>query len=54
MREVMSLTKLEATDGEVRILANSGELALVFPCSLRENVEPVTALSGAGNHGKEG
>jgi hypothetical protein len=47
MREVMSLTKLEATDGEV--LANSGEL--VFPRSLRENVEPVAPLSG--DHGKE-
>jgi hypothetical protein len=52
MREVMSLTKLEATDGEVRILANSGELALVFPRSLWGNVEPVAPLSR--DHGKEG
>ncbi len=52
MREVMSLTKLEATDGEVRILANSGELALLFPRTLRGNVEPGAPLSG--EHGKEG
>ena len=33
MREVRvtSLEKVEVTDGEVRILANSGDLALVFP-----------------------
>jgi hypothetical protein len=33
MREVrvMSLQRLEATGGEVRILANSGDLTLVFP-----------------------
>ena len=33
MREVIvtSLERFEATDGEVRILANSGDLALVFP-----------------------
>ena len=33
MREVRvtSLERFEATDGEVRILANSGDLALVFP-----------------------
>jgi hypothetical protein len=36
MREVKvtSLEKLEATDGGVRILANSGDLALVFPHEL--------------------
>jgi hypothetical protein len=28
---VTSLERLEATDGEVRVLANSGNLALVFP-----------------------
>jgi hypothetical protein len=40
MREVriMSLEKLEATDGEVRILANSGDLALVFPRELWESM----------------
>ncbi len=39
MREVRieSLEKLEVTDGEVRILANSGDLALVFPRVLWEN-----------------
>ena len=33
MREVRvtSLEKLEATNGEVRVLANSGDLTLVFP-----------------------
>ncbi len=34
----MSLEKLEATDGEVRILANSGDLALVFPRELWESM----------------
>ncbi len=36
MREVRltSLEKIEASDGEVRILANSGDLALVFPRAL--------------------
>jgi hypothetical protein len=40
MREVriMSLEKLEATDGEVRILANSGDLALIFPRELWESI----------------
>jgi hypothetical protein len=40
MREVriMSLEKLEATDSEIRILANSGDLALVFPRELWENM----------------
>jgi hypothetical protein len=40
MREVrvMSLDKLEVTNGEVRILANSGDLALVFPQALWENM----------------
>ena len=38
MREVRvtSLERFEATDGEVRILANSGDLALVFPRELWE------------------
>ena len=47
MREVRvtSLQRLEATDGEVRILANSGDLALVFPrevweSALAETVSP--------------
>lgn len=36
MREIRltSLEKIEATDGEVRILANSGDLVLVFPRAL--------------------
>jgi hypothetical protein len=40
MREVrvMSLEKLEATDGEVRVLANSGDLTLVFPRELWESM----------------
>jgi hypothetical protein len=33
---VKSLENVETTDGEVRILANSGDLALVFPASLWE------------------
>jgi hypothetical protein len=39
MREVRieSLQKLEVSDGEVRILANSGDLALVFPHALWKN-----------------
>ena len=47
MREVRvtSLQRLEATGGEVRILANSGDLALVFPrevweSALTETVSP--------------
>ena len=38
MREVRvkSLENVETTDGEVRILANSGDLVLVFPASLWE------------------
>ena len=47
MREVRvaSLQRLVATDGEVRILANSGDLALVFPrvvweSALAETVSP--------------
>lgn len=47
MREVRvtSLERFEATDGEVRILANSGDLALVFPrevweSALTETVSP--------------
>jgi hypothetical protein len=38
MREVRvtSLERFEATDGEVRILANSGDLALVFPLEVWE------------------
>lgn len=40
MREVrvISLEKLEATDGEVRVLANSGDLTLVFPRELWEDM----------------
>ena len=40
MREVRvtSLERFEATDGEVRILANSGDLALVFPREVWERV----------------
>jgi len=40
MREVrvMSLEKLEATDGEVRVLANSGDLTLIFPRELWESM----------------
>src|SRR3954447_24421351 len=39
MREVKvkSLEKIEATNGEVRIFANSGNLALVFPQALWES-----------------
>jgi len=39
MREVKieSLEKLEVTEGEVRILANCGELVLIFPHALWEN-----------------
>jgi len=39
MREVKieSLEKLEVTEGEVRILANCGELVLIFPHALGEN-----------------
>ena len=47
MREfkVENLDRLEVTDGEVRILANSGDLALVFPrevweSALTETVSP--------------
>jgi len=47
MREVKvtSLQRLEATDGEVRILADSRDLALVFPrevweCALTKTVSP--------------
>jgi hypothetical protein len=38
MREVRveSLERLEVTDGEIRMLANSGDLALVFPRALWE------------------
>lgn len=40
MREVRvtSLDKLEVTNGEVRMLANSGDLMLVFPQALWENI----------------
>ena len=40
MREVrvMSLEKLEATDGEVRVLVNSRDLTLVFPRELWEDM----------------
>jgi hypothetical protein len=40
MREVrvMSLDKLEVTNGEVRVLANSGDLVVVFPQALWENM----------------
>ena len=40
MREVKvtSLEKIEATNGEIRILANSGDLAMVFPQDLWESV----------------
>ena len=40
MREVKvtSLEKIEATNGEVRLLANSGDLAMVFPQDLWESV----------------
>ncbi len=34
---VESLEKIEVTDSEVRILANSGDLALVFPRALWES-----------------
>jgi hypothetical protein len=46
MREVRveSLEKLEVTEGEVRILANSGDLALVFPRTLWES-----AITGASS-----
>lgn len=39
MREVKvtSLDRIESTNGEVRILANSGDLALVFPQALWES-----------------
>jgi hypothetical protein len=39
MREVriQSLERVEGTDGEVRILANSGDLSFVFPRDLWEN-----------------
>ncbi len=40
MREVKvtSLEKIEATNGEVRLLVNSGDLAMVFPQDLWESV----------------
>jgi hypothetical protein len=40
MREfkVQNLDRLEVTDGEVRILANSGDLALVFPRAIWEGM----------------
>jgi hypothetical protein len=46
MREVrvMSLEKLEATDGEVRVLANSGDLTLVFPRELWESMVTETSF----------
>jgi hypothetical protein len=36
--KVMSLDKLEVKNGEIRIFANSGELVLVFPQALWENM----------------
>jgi hypothetical protein len=36
--KVMSLDKLEVTNGEICIFANSGELILVFPQALWENM----------------
>ncbi|MDX6380135.1 MAG: hypothetical protein QOI57_1159 [Rubrobacteraceae bacterium] len=36
--KVMSLDKLEVTNGEIRIFANSGDLVLAFPQALWENV----------------
>src|SRR5215208_6510785 len=40
MREfkVQNLDRLEVTDGEVRILANSGDLALIFPRAIWEGM----------------
>jgi hypothetical protein len=40
MREVRvtSFERFEATDGEVRIIANSGDLVLIFPRELWENM----------------
>ncbi len=40
MREVKveNLGKIEVTDGEVRVLANSGDLTLVFPRALFERI----------------
>jgi hypothetical protein len=36
--KVMSLDKLEVTNGEIRIFANSGDLVLVFPQALWKDV----------------
>jgi hypothetical protein len=46
MREVIvtSLDRFEATDGEVRILANAGDLTLVFPRKVWENALTETVL----------
>jgi hypothetical protein len=49
MREfkVQNLDRLEVTDGEVRILANSGDLALVFPRAIWEGMlEEASSPSG--------
>ncbi len=49
MREarIRSLEKVEAADGEVRILANSGDLAFVFPRNLWEDaITRASAPSG--------
>ncbi len=47
MREVRvtSLENVEATDGEVRILANSGDLVLVFPAALWEGAISAASAS---------
>jgi hypothetical protein len=42
---VKSLENVETTDGEVRILANSGDLVLVFPASLWEGAISVASSS---------
>lgn len=46
MREerIKSLEKVEASDGEVRVLANAGDLALVFPRELWEAAREMSSL----------
>ena len=53
MREVRvtSLEKVEVTDGEVRILANSGDLVLVFPGALWEDA--IAAASSSSEPSSE-
>jgi hypothetical protein len=50
MREVRvtSFERFEATDGEVRIVANSGDLVLIFPRELWESMP--TELSSSSSH----